>query len=178
MTTDATSEHSEAIASAGTEHPSRERFRASRRQQRAERRRRYIAVPLVLIGLAMVGAGVWKFTHNDGPSSEVPAQVNGVEVTNTTTSMTVPDTDVVGVGGTSVDGSAVPVIPPASDPLSGTSSSVATTTAPTVSIIPPATVRRRTTVKKKAATTTTAKPRATTTIAGAGAGAPATTAKG
>ena len=149
MSADLMTVHEQPV-NAETDYPSRDRFRESRRQQRVERRRRFLAVPLVLVGLGMVGAGVWKLTQNNDLPVQPAAVVNGTEVTNTTTSVT-PTSD--------NNGDVIPTIPPVPDPSTtptapAATAAVTTTVAPKVSILPPVTVKRK--VVKKVAPTTIA----------------------
>ncbi len=145
MSADLMTVHEQPV-SAETDYPSRDRFRESRRQQRVERRRRFLAVPLVLVGFGMVGAGVWKLTQNNDLPIQPAAVVNGTEVTNTTTS---------GPPTSDNNGDVIPTIPPVSDPSTTptTPAAVTTTVLPKVSILPPVTVKRKV-VKRKPTTTT------------------------
>lgn len=74
------------------QYPSREAFREERRARadvrRSDRRRKFVAIPAVIVGLAMVGTGVWVFARDD--TDDVPTDVRGtsVERTSTTTSTT------------------------------------------------------------------------------------------
>ena len=73
--------------------PSRERFREERRPIRAaDRRRKLIGVPVVIIGLGLVATGAYIYTQDD--STNVPVNVQGttVERTTTTTSTTTTTT--------------------------------------------------------------------------------------
>lgn len=73
--------------------PSRERFREERRAIRAaDRRRKMIGVPVVLMGLGLVSAGAYVFTQTDDTNAPVDVQGTSVERSTTTTSTTTTST--------------------------------------------------------------------------------------
>ncbi len=71
--------------------PSREQFRERRRQRHLERRRAWVGVPLVAVGLALIGAGVYVWVDNNRTPGDPGVRVGGEVIERTTTSGAVPE---------------------------------------------------------------------------------------
>ena len=80
--------------SEGINPPNRDRFRQERaerrRIQKAERRRKLIGVPLVLLGISLIAAGAYVFVNNGDDAPLPGSEVGGTSIVREAT--TVPPT--------------------------------------------------------------------------------------
>ena len=89
--------------------PNRDRFRAQR-SRRAERRRRLMGIPVVLVGLALIGLGAWMWDREHQPTESPRPTVAGTSVVAPTSTRPTTPTTLLPVE--SFNGSTVPVAPP------------------------------------------------------------------
>ena len=61
--------------------PSRQKFKSERRRKRADSRRKWLGIPLVALGIGMIGSGAYLWLQDDAP--DVPTDVRGTSIVST-----------------------------------------------------------------------------------------------